>query len=282
MSLEQLFDVKGKTAVITGGGGALPGTLAQALGGLGVKVAVLDLNRESAEARAESIRAAGGEALALSCSVLDEDALEKTRTRVEDQWGPPDYLVNGAGGNSPKASTAQEFLEPADLDRADCLGFFNMRMDDFQAAFALNFTGTLLPTRVFARAMVRRGSGCILNIASMAAVTPLTKVVAYSAAKAAVANFTKWLAVHLSKTGVRVNALAPGFFMTEQLRFLHIDQATGQYTPRAQKTIAHTPMGRYGEPPELVGTAVWLLSDASRFVTGNVVPIDGGYSSYTI
>ena len=282
MSLEQLFDVKGKTAVITGGGGALPGTLASALAELGVRVAVLDLNEKSAEARAESIRAAGGESRAFTCSVLQEEELERTREKVEGLWGPPDFLINGAGGNSPKASTTQEFMESADLDRGDCLSFFSMRMEDFQASFGLNFTGTLLPTRVFARAMVRRGSGSILNIASMAGITPLTKVVAYSAAKAAVASFTKWLAVHLSRTGVRVNALAPGFFMTEQLRFLHIDQATGQYTPRAQKTVAHTPLGRYGEPAELVGTTVWLLSGASRFVTGDVIPVDGGYSSYTI
>jgi len=282
MSLEQLFDVKGKTAVITGGGGALPGTLASALAELGVRVAVLDLNEKSAEARAVSIRAAGGESRAFTCSVLQEEELERTREKVEGLWGPPDFLINGAGGNSPKASTTQEFMESADLDRGDCLSFFSMRMEDFQASFGLNFTGTLLPTRVFARAMVRRGSGSVLNIASMAGITPLTKVVAYSAAKAAVASFTKWLAVHLSHTGVRVNALAPGFFMTEQLRFLHIDQATGQYTPRAQKTVAHTPLGRYGEPAELVGTTVWLLSGASRFVTGDVIPVDGGYSSYTI
>jgi NAD(P)-dependent dehydrogenase (short-subunit alcohol dehydrogenase family) len=282
MNLEQIFDVRGKTAVITGGGGALAGTLADALGGLGVKIAVLDLNREAAEARAKAIRAAGGQAQAFACSVLDPKALDGTRVEIEKLWGPPDYLLNGAGGNSPKASTTQEFLEPAEADREDLLGFFNMPQEDFQAAFGLNFTGTLLPTRAFARAMVRRGSGSILNIASMAGVVPLTKVVAYSAAKAAVANFTKWLAVHLSHTGVRVNALAPGFFMTEQLKFLHIDQKTGEYTPRAKKTVAHTPMGRYGEPEELIGAAVWLLSGASRFVTGNVVPIDGGYSSYTI
>ncbi len=282
MNLEQLFDVRGKTAVITGGGGALPGTLAEALASLGVRIALLDLNRESAEARAQSIRKAGGEAQAFACSVLSVEDLERTRAEVERLWGAPDYLVNGAGGNSPKASTTQEFLEASDLDRVDQLGFFNMSLEDFHAVFGLNFTGTILPTRVFASGMVRRGSGSILNIASMAAVTPLTKIMAYSAAKAAVANFTRWLAVHFSHTGVRVNALAPGFFMTEQLRFLHVDQKTGQYTPRAQKTIAHTPMGRYGEPAELVGTTVWLLSSASRFVTGDVVPIDGGYSSYTI
>ena len=282
MNLDQLFDIKGRIAVITGAGGALAGTLAGALAGLGVKVVALDLNLPAAESRARSIRSQGGEAQAFACNVLVPDDLELAREKVEKLWGPPDYLINGAGGNSPKATATQEFLEPADVDRNDVLGFFSMALEDFQAAFGLNFTGTLLPCRVFARAMVRRGSGSILNIASMAAVTPLTKVVAYSAAKAAVANFTKWLAVHLSHTGVRVNALAPGFFMTEQLRYLHIDQKTGEYTPRARKTVAHTPMGRYGEPEELVGTAVWLLSSASRFVTGNVVPIDGGYSSYTI
>ena len=282
MTLEKLFDVRGKTAVITGGGGALPGTLADALSQLGVRVALLDLNRENAEKRAQSICAGGGEARAFTCSVLDQGELEEARAKIEDLWGAPDYLINGAGGNSPKASTTQEFLERSDIDRDEGLGFFDMRLEDFQAAFGLNFVGTLLPTRVFARAMVRRGQGSIVNIASMAGVVPLTKVVAYSAAKAAVANFTRWLAVHFSRTGVRVNALAPGFFMTEQLRFLHIDQKTGQYTPRAQKTVAHTPMGRYGEPEELIGATVWLLSDASRFVTGDVVPIDGGYSSYTI
>ena len=282
MTLDTLFDVRGKTAVITGGGGALPGTLAEALAQLGVRVAVLDLNHDNAEKRAEFICRTGGEARAFTCSVLDQQDLETARMKIEDLWGVPDYLINGAGGNSPKASTTQEFLEQADLEQGDVPGFFNMKLEDFQAAFGLNFTGTLLPTRVFARGMVRRGHGSILNIASMAAVTPLTKVVAYSAAKAAVANLTKWLAVHLSHTGVRVNALSPGFFMTEQLRFLHVDQNTGQYTPRAQKTIAHTPMGRYGEPEELIGTTVWLLSGASRFVTGNVVPVDGGYSSYSI
>jgi NAD(P)-dependent dehydrogenase (short-subunit alcohol dehydrogenase family) len=282
MNLDQLFDVRGKTAVITGAGGVLAGTLASALAGLGVKIAVLDINLAAAESRAQSIRAQGGEAEAFACDVLVPDGLELVREKVEQLWGPPDYLINGAGGNSAKATTTQEFLESADLDHNDQVGFFTMPLEDFRAAFGLNFMGTLLPSRVFARAMVRRGGGSILNIASMAAITPLTKIIAYSAAKAAVANFTKWLAVHLAHTGVRVNALAPGFFMTEQLRYLQIDQKTGQYTPRAQKTVAHTPMGRYGEPEELVGAAVWLLSKASGFVTGNVVPIDGGYSSYTI
>ncbi|MGA2766179.1 MAG: SDR family oxidoreductase [Spirochaetia bacterium] len=231
---------------------------------------------------AQIIRAAGGKARAFPCNVLEAGDLEETRSKIEEVWGSPDFLINGAGGNSPKASTTMEFLESTDLDCGDLLSFFNMRLEDFQSAFDLNFTGTILPIRVFARAMVQRGSGSKLNIASVAALTPLAKVVAYSAAKAAIANFTKWLAVYFSRTGVRVNALAPGFFLTEQLRFLHIDRETGQLTPRAQKTIAHTPMGRYGEPPELIGAAVWLLSSTSRFVTGNVVPVDGGYSSFTI
>ncbi len=282
MSLEQLFDVRGKTAVITGAGGALAGALADALGDLGVKVAVLDLNPQSAEARAEGIRRRGGEARAFPGSVLEEARLEEVREAVEALWGVPHYLINGAGGNQPKATTTNEFLEAADLDREDLVGFFNMRMEDFAAAFGLNFTGTLLPTRVFARGMARRGSGSIVNFASLTAIVPLTKTVAYGTAKAAVANLTRWLAVHFAHVGVRVNALAPGFFMTEQLRYMHIDPQTGRYTPRAQKAVAHTPMGRYGEPQELVGTVVWLLSEASRFVTGAVVPIDGGYLSYTI
>ena len=217
MTLEKLFDVRGKTAVITGGGGALPGTLADALSQLGVRVALLDLNRENAEKRAQSICAGGGEARAFTCSVLDQGELEEARAKIEDLWGAPDYLINGAGGNSPKASTTQEFLERSDIDRDEGLGFFDMRLEDFQAAFGLNFVGTLLPTRVFARAMVRRGQGSIVNIASMAGVVPLTKVVAYSAAaKAAVANFTRWLAVCIFPTPVFASMpLAPGSFMTE-------------------------------------------------------------------
>ena len=256
--------------------------MAEALGGLGVKVAVLDLNPQAAEARADSIRRGGGEARAFACSVLDPARLDEVRAAVESQWGTPDYLVNGAGGNSPKATTTNEYLEKEDLDRADLLDFFNIEMKDFDFAFDLNFKGTLLTTRAFARGMARRGSGSIVNIASMNSFVPLTKIVAYSAAKATVANFTKWLAVHFSHVGVRVNALAPGFFMTEQLRYMHIDPKTGEYTPRARKVVAHTPLGRYGEPEELIGALVWLLSDASSFVTGNVVPVDGGYSSYTI
>ena len=168
------------------------------------------------------------------------------------------------------------------LEKESLKGFFDLDFEGFQHVFNLNFHGTFLPTKVMSRGMVGRGSGAIVNISSMSALTPLTKTAAYSPAKAAVSNFTRWLAVHFSHTGVRVNALAPGFFMTEQLRFLHVNQETGEYTPRAKKVLAHTPAGRYGEPEDLVGTVIYLLSDASRFVTGVVIPIDGGFSSYTI
>ncbi len=276
------FDISGGVAVITGAGGALCGTLSRALGQAGVKVAVLDLHEEKAELTAEAIRAAGGTAQAFATNVLDEQMLNACYDEVKQLWGAPNYLTNGAGGNDPRGTTSNEFFAQTDFENTDVTGFFDLEFEGFQFVFSLNFLGTFLPTKVFARGMAERQSGSIINISSMSALTPLTKVSAYSAAKAAVANFTRWLSVHLSHSGIRVNALAPGFFMTEQLRFLHIDQETGEYTPRAKKVLAHTPMGRYGEPEELVGTVVYLLSDASRFVTGTVIPIDGGFSSYSI
>ena len=277
-----LFDLSGGVAVVTGAGGALCGTLSRALGQVGVKIAVLDLHADNAEATAEAIRSAGGEAHAFACNVLDEKQLQECYEEIKTLWGAPDFLINGAGGNDPRGTTTNEFFEAGDLDDPSLTGFFDLEFEGFQFVFSLNFLGTFLPTKIFARGMAEKQSGSIVNISSMSALTPLTKVSAYSAAKAAVANFTRWLAVHFSHAGIRVNALAPGFFMTEQLRFLHIDQETGEYTPRAKKVLAHTPMGRYGEPEELVGTVIYLLSDASRFVTGTVIPIDGGYSSYTI
>ena len=279
--LEQ-FDISGSVAVITGAGGALCGTLASALGELKVKVAVLDLNSEKAEATAEEIRKKGGEAIAFTCNVLKEDDLNACYESVMSAWGAPTYLINGAGGNDPRGTTTNDFFAMEDLGASDVTSFFDLDFEGFQFVFSLNFLGTFLPTRVFAKGMIEQGRGSIVNISSMSALTPLTRVSAYSAAKAAVANFTQWMAVHFSKTGIRVNALAPGFFMTEQLRFLHVNQQTGEYTPRAQKVLAHTPMNRYGDPEELVGTVVYLLSDASRFVTGAVIPIDGGFSSYSI
>jgi len=276
------FDLSDGVAVITGAGGALCGTLARALGQLGVKVAVLDLNEEKAGQTAQAIIDQGGEAKAFACNVLREEELQTCYQSIKSLWGEPSYLINGAGGNDPRGTTTNEFFSHADVSDPSITSFFDLDFDGFQFVFSLNFLGTFLPTKVFAKGMVDQGKGAVINISSMSALTPLTKVSAYSAAKAAVANFTRWMAVHFSQTGVRVNALAPGFFMTEQLRFLHIDQETGEYTPRAKRVLAHTPMSRYGEPEELIGTVVYLLSDASRFVTGAVIPIDGGFSSYSI
>lgn len=279
--LEQ-FDLKGKVAVITGGGGALCGAMADALGRMGVLVAVLDIGLEKAEARAESILKAGGTAAAIRCDVLDAGEVRRSYDTVSRLWGPPDFLVNGAGGNDPRASTAGEFQEAARLSGGAEQSFFDLDPAAFRQVFDLNFFGTFLVTQAFSRGMVAKGRGSIVNISSMSALRPLTKVGAYSAAKASVSNFTQWLAVHFARTGVRVNALAPGFFLTEQLKFLHFDPKTGEPSPRARKVIAHTPMGRYGEPDDLIGALVWLLSDASKFVTGAVVPVDGGFSCYAI
>ncbi len=276
------FNLAGGVAVITGAGGALCGALARALGQVGVKVAVLDLHAENAEATANDITAAGGIAHAFPCNVLKEAELQAVYDKIVAMWGAPDYLINGAGGNDPRGTTTNEFFEQGDAENKELTSFFDLEFEGFQFVFSLNFLGTFLPTKVFSRGMADRKAGSIINISSMSALTPLTKVSAYSAAKAAVANFTQWLSVHFSHAGVRVNALAPGFFFTEQLRFLHVDQETGEYTPRAKKVLAHTPMGRYGEPEELIGTVIYLLSDASRFVTGTVIPIDGGFSSYSI
>jgi NAD(P)-dependent dehydrogenase (short-subunit alcohol dehydrogenase family) len=277
-----IFSLQGMVAVITGGGGELCGCMAQALAERGVKVAVLDLNPENARARVSGIEAAGGEAKAFACDVLNEAQLEDVYEQVKAAWSPPDILINGAGGNNPKGSTSVEFLEPEQLDEPQVTSFLDLQLDGFRSTFDLNFLGTFLPTKIFCRGMIEKGAGTILNMASMSALAPLTKVGAYSAAKAAVANFTRWLAVHLSHTGVRVNALAPGFFMTEQLRFLHIDHRSGELTPRARQVIAHTPLGRYGDPKDLIGAVIWLLSDAAAFVTGVVLPIDGGFSAYSI
>jgi len=276
------FDVSGKTAAITGGGGDLCGHMAEALGAMGVKVAVLDISLEKAESRAHFVSKSGGAAEAFRCDVLDVNQLRECYDAVCRRWGPPDFLINGAGGNDPRGSTSEEFHEPEKSPAPGGKSFFDLDPAGFRQVFDLNFLGTFLVTQIFSRGMVAKGRGAIVNISSMSAFTPLTKVAAYSAAKASVSNFTQWLAVHFARTGVRVNALAPGFFMTEQLKFLHIDRETGELLPRARKVIAHTPMGRYGEPEDLIGTLVWLLSDASSFVTGVVVPIDGGFSSYSI
>lgn len=278
----QLFALSGRVAAITGGAGELCGCMAEALAGLGVRVAILDINLDQARQRERAILEAGGIARAFRCDVLQPDEIRKCFHNITTLWAAPDILINGAGGNDPRGSTDGEFLEPEDVDAPDIRSFLDLEYEGFKKVFDLNFMGTFLPTKIFAEGMVRQKRGTVLNISSMSALTPLTKVAAYSAAKAAVSNFTRWLAVHFGHIGIRVNAIAPGFLMTEQLKFLHIDQTTGKLTPRAKKAIAHTPMGRYGKPEELLGTLIWLLSDASKFVTGIVVPIDGGFSAYTI
>jgi NAD(P)-dependent dehydrogenase (short-subunit alcohol dehydrogenase family) len=276
------FDLTGKVVAITGGGGELCGAMAEALGATGVKVAVLDINLESAEARSLTVIQSGGTAKAFRCDVLDTVQIRECYEAVCSLWSPPDFLINGAGGNNPRATTSEEFHGPVGSSGPGAQSFFDLDPVGFRQVFDLNFMGTFLVSQAFSQGMIKKGRGSIVNISSMSAFIPLTKVAAYSAAKAAVSNFTRWLAVHFSPTGVRVNAMAPGFFMTEQNKFLLLNQKTGELLPRAQKVIAHTPMGRFGQPDDLIGTLVWLLSDASSFVTGVVVPIDGGFSSYSI
>jgi NAD(P)-dependent dehydrogenase (short-subunit alcohol dehydrogenase family) len=282
IDLTEMFGLKGKTAVITGGGGDLCSAFSLAISAAGARVAVLDIKLEKAKAVADSVLRSRGTAIAYECDVLDEKSLARVYEALTAAWGAPDLLINGAGGNVPSGSTKLEYLERDSLGDPTARDFFDLEFEGVRKTFDLNFLGTFLPTKIFARGMVERGRGCILNISSMGALTPLTQVGAYSAAKAAVSNFTAWLAVHFAHAGVRVNAIAPGFLMTEQLKFLHVDQSTGQPTPRARKVMAHTPMGRYGDPQELVGAVLYLLSDASSFVTGIVLPIDGGFSSYSI
>ena len=276
------FRLEGKVAVITGGGGSLCGAIAVALGSIGSKVAILDLSLEKAEQVASSIEKAGGSSVAMACNVLNSDELEACHELICKKWDTVDLLIPGAGGNDPRGTTDQAFFNVKEHLQGKPQGFFDLDLAGFRHVFDLNFLGTFLTVKTFSKSMVEQGQGSIVNISSMSALTPLTKVAAYSAAKAAVSNFTQWLAVHFSQSEIRVNAIAPGFFMTEQLRFLHVDQETGELSERAQKVIAHTPLGRYGQPEDLLGAVIWLLSDASRFVTGVVVPIDGGFSAYTI
>jgi NAD(P)-dependent dehydrogenase (short-subunit alcohol dehydrogenase family) len=270
--MKNMFDVSGKVIVITGGGGVLCGTMAKALAEGGAKVAVLDLVEVSAALVAHEIRSAGGTAIPVQCNVLDKASIEQARDKVIAEFGRVDVLINGAGGNKKEATTSPE------------VPFFDLPADAIRFVFDLNFLGTLMPSQVFGKQMVQSGSGVILNVSSMNAIRPLTRIAAYSAAKAAVSNFTQWLAVHICQNyskEIRVNAIAPGFFLTEQNRFLLTEEKTGALTPRGKTITEHTPMGRFGQAPELVGTVIWLLSDAAKFVTGVVVPVDGGFSAFS-
>ncbi len=283
MSVPLNVDLSGKTAVVTGGAGVLCGCMVRALGECGARVAVLDLREDAAATTAEEICGAGGTAIGVGCNVLESDSLKQAHARVVEAFGPCDILVNGAGGNHPKGTTSKEFLFPEDLREPapETKTFYDLTADGIQFVFGLNFLGTFLTTQAFSRDMAERGHGTVVNISSMNAFTPLTKIPAYSAAKAAVSNFTLWLAVHMAKVGIRVNAIAPGFFLTEQNRTL-LTNADGSMTPRGQTIISHTPMGRYGTPADLLGTLLWLLSDeASGFVTGTVIPVDGGFSAFS-
>ena len=279
MKLPIQTDLTGKVAVVTGAGGVLCGMFAKALAASGAKVALLDLNKDAAQAMADEIIADGGVAKAYATNVLDKAVLEEVHAAVLADLGPCDILINGAGGNNPKASTDKEYFEVGDIE-ADTKSFFDLDKGGVEFVFSLNFLGTLLPTQVFAQDMIGREGCNILNISSMNAYTPLTKIPAYSGAKAAISNFTQWLAVHFSKVGIRVNGIAPGFFSTKQNAALLFNE-DGTPTPRTGKILAATPMGRFGESEELLGGLLFLLNnEAAGFITGVVLPIDGGFSSY--
>lgn len=270
-NLESMFSPKGRVAAITGGAGILCSTMGKALADLGVKVALMDIRKEAAQAVADEITKSGGKAIGVQCDVLNKESVQAAYNEIVKAFGPVDILINGAGGNNPKATTTPDKK------------FWDLPMDGFQFVFNLNFIGTVIPSQVFGKAFAEQGHGDIINVSSMSAFRPLTNVGAYSAAKASISNFTQWLAVHISQNyskTVKVNAIAPGFFVTEQNRDL-LTTKDGGLTARGQKVIDHTPMGVFGDPSDLVGAIVWLLSPAAKFVHGTVVAIDGGFSAYS-
>jgi NAD(P)-dependent dehydrogenase (short-subunit alcohol dehydrogenase family) len=271
-NIDNLFGIRGQVAVVTGAGGILCSEMAGALAGLGVKVAVLDLRLPAAEKVVDAIKKNGGEALAVECNVLDKASIEKASGEILKKWGTIDILINGAGGNRKDATTSPD------------LSFFDLPADAIKFVFDLNIIGTLLPSQVFGKVMAEKKKGCIINISSMNAFRPLTKIPGYSAAKAGISNFTQWLAVHLEQNyshDIRVNAIAPGFFLTDQNRFLLTDEKTGELTARGKCILDHTPMGRFGQPGDLISTLVWLVSPGAAFVNGIVVPVDGGFSAFS-
>jgi len=273
-------DLNGQVCVITGGAGVIGTSIAQGLSTVGVKLAIVDLNEEMAIKVANEIeQVTGTMARGYKANVLDKVSLEVAKEKINTELGKIALLINGAGGNSPKATTQLERLDKDTLNELD-KSFYGLDTDGFDFVFDLNFKGTLLPSMIFTTDMLKLGKGAVLNISSMNSYKPLTKIPAYSAAKSAINNFTEWLSVHLAKTGIRVNAIAPGFFLTNQNRFLLVDEESGNPTARGQKIIDNTPMERYGEVEELSGTVAYLLSDVSRFVTGICIPVDGGYSAF--
>ena len=274
-------DLNGKVAVVTGGGGVLCSSMAKAVAACGAHVAVLDLRADEAEKVANEIRETGGTAVACACDALDADSVAAARDEVEEKLGPCDLLINGVGGNNPKGTTEKVTVTPDDLAASLEGTFFSLPREGVSFVFDVNYLSTVLVTQKFAESMARRGQGCVINISSMTALTPLTKVMSYGGAKAALNNFTRWLAVHLAPCGIRVNAIAPGFFLTEQNYSLLMTE-DDKPTPRCQQIIDNTPMGRLGKPEELIGTILYLASDAGAgFVSGIVVPIDGGFSAFS-
>jgi NAD(P)-dependent dehydrogenase (short-subunit alcohol dehydrogenase family) len=279
--MNDFSDLRGKVAAITGGSGIIGKTLARGLYDAGINVILLDYKPERGKLTAKEISAGseGGTAICFAADVTDRESLIRAREEIREKFGALDFLINCAGGNKATATTAEEVIAGSEKELRGT--FFDLDIEGFDGVFDLNFKGTVLPTMILAEDMVRKGSGVILNISSMNAYRPLTKIPAYSAAKAAVNNFTQWLAVHFAPAGVRVNAIAPGFLLTNQNRFMLTDEKTGEMTPRGRKIISATPMGRYAEPEELVGTMLYLLSDTSSFVTGVVIPVDGGFSAFS-
>jgi NAD(P)-dependent dehydrogenase (short-subunit alcohol dehydrogenase family) len=274
-------DLRDKVCVLTGGAGILGSSIAEALAYARIKTAILDINPEFAEKVARTMKKKYKvEIIPVQADVLNVESLKNAKKIINKKLGQIDFLINAAGGNSPKATTQSEGIdmkEPLEFEKT----FFGLDISGFDWVFNLNFKGTVLPTMIFARDMIGKGSGAILNISSMNSFRPLTKIPAYSAAKASINNFTQWLAVHLAKTGIRVNAVAPGFFLTNQNRFLLVDEKTGQPTARGRKILSNTPMARYGKPEELQGTVLFLLSDISAFITGVIIPVDGGFNAYS-
>ena len=267
-TFSKLYDISGKVTVVTGGAGTLCTSISRVLAAAGMKVAILDLNLPAAESLAAEIRSTGGEAIGVACNMQEKSSIESAAQEVMGSFGRVDNLINGAGGNKPQATVNPD------------QSFFDLPIDEQRWVIDLNLIGTILPSQVFGQVMAQQKQGNIINISSMNAFRPLTRIPAYSAAKASVNNFTEWLAVHLAKINIRVNAIAPGFFLTNQNKFLLIDEKTGNLTPRGNMILNSTPMGKFGAPEDLQGTVLYLLSDLSRFVTGVVIPIDGGFNAY--
>lgn len=281
MKLPFNIDLKDKVCVVTGGTGILCGAMADALAECGAKVAILALGQEACDKKAKEINEKGGIAIGIEANVLDKESLKRAHEIINKEFGPVDILINGAGGNHPKGTTTKEYLEIEDLNNEELTTFFDLDPKGIEFVFNLNFLGTLLPSQEFSTDMLNREGTTIINISSMNAFTPLTKIPAYSGAKAAVSNFTQWLAVHMSKVGVRVNAIAPGFFVTAQNEKLLFNEG-GTPTARTEKILNSTPMKRFGEADELIGTLLYLVSEeASGFVNGVVIPVDGAFSAYS-